>query len=617
MSKILKLPQDIVNQIAAGEVIERPSSVVKELLDNAIDSGAEKIKIRIKSGGKRLIEVSDNGSGIDGDMLEQALEPHATSKIVSLEDLNSLMTLGFRGEALSTIASVAKVTIASKSENQETAKQITSSYGEKKEITDVARDTGTTVTVEDLFEEIPARMKFLKSDETEYRKIIETVTPYLVLHPEIHFTLEKDGRVIYNLPRIEGASAGQLVESRISEVNRGDFVKDMVTVFSDGAGIKVVGLVAHPRHHSQRPTTTQMFVNNRPIYDKGLYRSVLSGYGRFIPHGEKVPFLLNIVIEPHLVDVNVHPRKEEVRFMNPYRVFTAVEDAIKAALESEVKNYNENGDMTISSDMDSDEIAYNRLRASGNVRKLKDQRSQFESSFLKSPTEIRFNKPSRSTQIQNSLNFSKSIISDSSDGEADHRDSGVISEFRSVHQVFNKYIIAEMEEEMWVIDQHAAAERISFERLKNNIKKGADIQELLVPTHIPLEDSEISYVNENIGFFEKIGFGIKTVENGVLITAVPSEFTGVPIENVFKAIFELTDQSLDLANNFKKAQEDILATVACHTSIRSKQRLDTAECESLIRQLMACKNSYSCPHGRPIVWRMSLTEIDKNFDRTY
>lgn len=619
MSRIVKLPQEIVNQIAAGEVIERPSSVVKELLDNAIDSGADKIRIRIRSGGKKLIEVSDNGSGIDGDMLEAALEPHSTSKITSLEDLNSLMSLGFRGEALSTIASVAKVTLTSKPLDANIAKQIVSDYGSRSAIAEVARDKGTTVLVEGLFEKIPARVKFLKSDETEYRKIIDTLLPYFMLHPEIHFLVEKDGRTVYKLSKIDESSAGQLVEARIKEVNRGDFVNNMIQVFFDGAGARVTGLVAHPRHHKQRASTAQIFVNNRPIYDKGLYKSVLSGYGRFIPHGEKVPFIIHILIEPHLVDVNVHPRKEEVRFLNPYRVFTAVEGAVSSALESEVKNYYESQSDTISSKMDSDEVAYNRLRVSGVHRKSKEDRSKLEAEFLKDSNQTNFPSPSRANLIQNSLEFSKSIIQDLpfADRQMGRKDSGNGSEFRSVHQIFNKYIIVEMDDEIWLVDQHAAAERISFERLLKNIESGGDAQQLLVPTHISLEDTETSFMKENTEFFEKVGFGIKIVEGGVLITSVPSIFIGSSIENVFKAVFELTEESLDLKNNHKKAREDILATIACHTSIRTKQKLEKAECESIIKQLMGCKNSYSCPHGRPIVWRLSINEIDKNFDRSY
>lgn len=628
MSKIKKLPQELVNQIAAGEVIERPASVVKELLDNSLDSGADLIKIKIKNGGLSLIEVSDNGAGISKDMLPLAFEAHSTSKISSIEDLNSLLTMGFRGEALSTIVSISELTAVSKPEDQE-AHRISFKGIEPVEITQAARDQGTTVTVQNLFSNIPARRKYMKSADTEYRKILQILIPYFIIYPNISFVLEKDGRTLYNLPKIQGISASTLHPGRFSEVVGGEFAQDMIDMHYEGEGMKIGGLIAHPSFHQSKVNHMYLFVNGRPVSDRGLIRSVMQGYSRYIPHGEKVPFVLMVDIRPDLVDVNVHPRKEEVRFINPYRVYSAVEETVAAALSKRVQS-----DYAINSGASngqSEENAYQRLRtmmdrdSSANGGQRGD--AQNADMSYGTPT-LDFTKRNRS--IGDSLSFSENLLRDSSAieynpvglNEGLNQDLS-FEDIVSTFQLFKKYIFVEFPEKLWVVDQHAAAERISFEKLLANYNSEAEsqnqeVQNLLVPEEIQLSEVEALYIKENQEFLASLGFGVKVEGNVVSITSVPVEFHEADLSKMINELLEINnEEGSELIFDLSLHKEDVIATIACHNSIRSNQRLHSSEGRSLVEQLLKCENPYSCPHGRPIVWRLSLTDLDKNFDRTY
>jgi DNA mismatch repair protein MutL len=579
---IKKLSQEVVNQIAAGEVVERPASVVKELLDNAIDAQANKIDIKIKNGGISYIEISDNGLGISEKDLPNALEAHATSKIESLEDLNEILSMGFRGEALSTIVSVASVTITSKEKISDYGFQIVGKGVETSKAKKSPRDTGTTVIVENLFEEIPARKKYLRAESTEYRKILETLTPYFLIYPNIHFTLTNNGKQIYNLPKVED------LQLRISAVLKGEFTKDMLKLFFDGEGMKISGFIAQPKYNFNKTIHHYIFVNKRPIYDRGIVRAVSEGFSRFIPEGSKVPFVLNLEIKTSLIDVNVHPRKEEIRFMNPFRVYTAVEEAVKKALQ----NY------------------------SAQTFETKDY-SSF--SMQDKPREINYKKQSN-YNIQSGLEFSKHLLKPKSveKNQVDSLFSTTQEESqeseKSFYQIFNKYIITEFENEIWIIDQHAASERISYEKIQNDFEnKSVEIQSLLIPIEIELSDVEILFIKENEKVFESFGFKLKIIKSNLQVKEAPSML----ISSDFEKFFQDLTSELDTAKDVKKLQQDLISTIACHASIRAGQKLHQQEMREIIIGLKKCQNSTTCPHGRPAIWKLSRKEIDKNFYRTY
>lgn len=604
--KLNKLPQELVNQIAAGEVVERPSSVVKELVDNSVDAGSTKIHIKILNGGMDLIEISDNGIGIPKENLKDIFDAHTTSKIETIEDLNTLMSMGFRGEALSTITSVSKVEVTSKFREEEFANSISLDSKGKSEIKKAAREEGTLISVKNIFYNIPARKKYLKTEATEYRKIYELLSQYFLVFPNIHFILEKNGKIKEDLPVIQGSKGGEITKERAEVVLGKEFVEHMLDIFYDGSGIKIQGKIGHPSQHKSRGAKNSIFINNRSINDRGLYRAVIQGYSRFMPFGEKISFILNIHINPELVDVNVHPRKEEVRFQNPYRIFSAVEQAVKHTLEKEF-NFNPQN------------------RKEGNptneFKNFKDVRERFNNTPSKgkeySQRNISFGK--QATSVQDSLNFSKELLDINPGMQESLIDQSTYTPgtVRNVSQIFNKYIVIEFEENnLWIMDQHAVAERINFEKLQNTHEK-RDLQNLLVPREITISKDKILFMTEHAEFFKEIGFDFYNKKDSLFIKTVPVEFSHTDFEAMLQEIFEISDDLELLKKNFIKLRDDILATISCHASIRAGQSLNKDEMMNLYKELSECNNPYSCPHGRPAVWKMTLDEIDNNFERTY
>ena len=602
--KLNRLSQEVVNQIAAGEVIERPSSVVKELVDNSIDAEATSITIKLKNGGINLIEVSDDGFGIPKENMERVFDAHTTSKIQSIEDLNNLLSMGFRGEALSTITSIAKVKLLSKFQDEEIANQISYSEGVRSPVSSVAKEKGTTVSVEELFYNIPARKKYLKSATTEFRKIYDILTRYFLIYPNIHFVLEKDSKKVDDLPVINGKMKGEITMERTKAVLGEAFAESSLPLKYEGSGIKISGYIAHPSSHRSKGGSTYIFVNNRGISDRGITRAVYEGYSRYLPFGEKISFVLNIIIEPQFVDVNVHPRKEEVRFENPFRLYSAIEEAVRHTLEKELSYKNVGQAPT--------EIAMLRERYN----------NKSGSTTLNSGSGKIYTKPT-SKSIEDSLLFSKEALS-SLPFEEHNFDSiqstSVINTagISSIFQIFNKYIVVEFQDEkLWIIDQHAAAERINFEKLSDREKSNQNLQNLLVPNEISFGKQEVLFLDESKEFFQELGFIYSVKGNSIYISTVPAEFAESDFEKIFSEIFDLEENLEVLGKNLKKKKDDILATIACHGSVRSGQKLSHDEMLNLFNELKECNNPYSCPHGRPAIWKLTIEEIDHNFERTY
>jgi DNA mismatch repair protein MutL len=593
MAKLNHLSQELINQIAAGEVVERPASVVKELIDNSIDANASKIIVRVKNGGIDLIEISDNGVGIEKENLNDIFLPHTTTKIASLSDLEQISTMGFRGEALSTIQSVAKVSIISKYKDEESAYSI--ELNNSKEISKGARDDGTTITIKELFYNTPARLKFVKSEQTEYRKILDVVINYSLSFPSIHFILEKDGRQILNLPSSD-------LKSRLSQIVKKEYVSRMIEIKSEGAGVKIYGLVGHPTDGVVKTSEQYIFVNKRPIWDNGIAKSVHMGLSRFMPVQTKVPFVVFVDLENSMVDVNVHPRKEEVRFVNPYRIYSAVEQAVTASIQTQTSNQYTN---------------------SNNQPSVMFDRSNIKYTPDNSIKEIKFDKKPSDFNITKSINFSKQVLHTQptfnfNEQEPLTRIENSFEQPRNIFQVFNKYIVIEFEDTLWMMDQHAAAERINFEKLSKQYSGDInEVQRMLVPISISVSETEKDFLIEYLEFFKKLGFEIELDENRINILTVPSYIVHEDIEKVFRSLFDVKDEIGDISSNFEKKKEDILATMSCHSSVRAGQRLSPQECLNIYNELGRCANPYSCPHGRPAVWKLKLTDIDTNFFRTY
>ncbi len=607
-----KLSQEVINQIAAGEVIERPASVVKELVDNSIDAEATKIVVKVKNGGIDMVEVSDNGYGIPRENLSSVFDAHTTSKIKNIEDLNSLISMGFRGEALSTITSVSKVILDSKFVEEEKGGRVSFDDNGKSEVSTVAKESGTTIKVENIFYNIPARKKYLKSAPTEFRKIYEILKKYYLIYPNINFVLEKDEKVVDDIHEVLESKAGEIKKERLEQVLGKDTVESMLEIFSSGAGIKISGYIGHPSSHSSKNKQQYIFLNKRPITDRGIVRAIMEGYARYLPFGEKIDFVVNIEIKPDLVDVNVHPRKEEVRFENPFRVYMAIEEAVKHSLQKNL-SYTSSSDTGTQEQSQASSTNFSALRDRFNHGT--EEHIGNESNEYYKPRDIYLG--SKSSSVKDTLLFSSEILKESNDpfmpGE-----KGTIGEIVSLSQIFNKYIVVEFNDNIcWIVDQHAAAERINYEKLMKRESSKMNLQNLLVPTSIGLSREEILFLEENKQFFDDIGFIFDITDKGISIKTVPAEYSESDYKQIFLDIFELDDNLINLTKSFKERRNDVLATISCHSSIRTGQKLNREEMMELVKELTKCENPYSCPHGRPVVWKLTLNEIDSHFERTY
>ncbi len=580
---IQKLPQEVINQIAAGEVVERPSSVVKELVDNAIDAQASRIDIKLKGGGKKNIEVSDNGVGIAREDLKKVFQPHTTGKIRDIEDLNNALTMGFRGEALSTIVSVSEVSIKSKDEKSETAYEV---YGTGIDISEqkkTSRDLGTTVVVKNLFYNIPAREKYLRTDNTEYRKILDILIPYFLIYPNIQFSLFNDEKKKYFLAQIPQSNSGEISPKRIRDVLQKDFTENMLSVFYDGEGMKISGLVSTPEYVYDKTKNQYFFLNNRPVYDGGVIKAVNEAFSGFIPGGKRPPFILHLEIKPSLVDVNVHPRKEEIRFVNPFRVYSAIEEAVRQSL----RNFSK------------ENVKVSTPHFEGDSSKMRDRPKRGKK-------EVKYEKKTYN-DVNSGLKFSEHLLRPNVVQQETSKLFKEREEDISCFQLFNKYILVHYEIEVWFVDQHAASERVNYEK----IQKDVEVQDLLVPEEISLSESERAFLEDNLSLLDKFGFKIDLKKKNLKIRAIPSILFGVDLNSFLKESLS----SEDLKGDLSEIENNLAQLIACHGSIRSGQKLSEFEMKELVKDLKKCKSSFSCPHGRPIIWKMGVKDFDKKFYR--
>lgn len=627
MATIQVMDEELVNHIAAGEVVERPASVLKELLENALDAGATKIMIRVKKGGIDLVEVSDNGSGIGKADLEVIANPHSTSKLIDLTGLEHIDTLGFRGEALASICAVSEVEITSYTGKGTSGNKVAIVNGTRERVVPASRDKGTSVSVRNLFKNVPARRSFLKLPTTEYRKLVETFIPHALVYPNVHFIFETEGKIAYNLPAIPQSSCKSLHPQRLKELFPN---VSLIELFYDGEGMLVGGYAGHPKHQSSKVDTRYIFVNGRPIWDNGVARSVLVGAERFIVDGMKIPFFVMMTVPHQYVDVNVHPRKSEVRFANPYRVYSAVENAVKKAFQESLRE----------NEFAKEEAAADRLRpyssrAGGfGVSDSEGKHIYRVGADLRgADRSFRARHISR-REIDENLSFTKRVLDDVNRDEIESEkhmsvlDRAAFSEpmkletdeYISARQFLNRYIIAEIAENLFIIDQHAAAERIRFEKLQEDYaSEGIEKQGLIIPVKIKFSDTEAFFAEEAKELLKTIGYGISVQKDTLTISTVPAILQNGDHASLFRQILgELQDFELgaDISEKInEKYRDSLFATMACHSSVRMNQRISDSEAIRLVRDLFKCRNAYSCPHGRPIVWRITSQEIDQKFNR--
>ena len=575
MGRIKLLSDDLKNKIAAGEVVERPASVVKELIENSLDSGATEIDVIVKGGGNVSVQVIDNGVGLEKDDLLIAFARHSTSKIESVEDLSTIDTLGFRGEALSSIASVAKVKALSSVNGEDSGYEISVSGDEISQPEPVALSKGTAISVSDLFFSIPARRKFLKSAQVELRHIIRTVRRFGLCHPNVRFTLTADDKEVMTF-------VPMTLIDRIAAVHDPSYRENLLEVNHLAGPFVITGYVGNLNLVRKRRGEQNLFLNGRYIVNKLLNSAIYSAYQSLVSRGEFPFFVITLEVPLDTVDVNVHPMKIEVRFRDEWRVYHALKTAVTEALNdilSTVPDF------------------------------LKPSES-FPSSGGQAGFSFPQSAPSAILSRQ-SVERAKSYVQTM--GETQTEEEGVNLE--NIWQVHTKYIVSEIKSGLVVIDQHVAHERVLFEQAMDAMEGNPlPSQSLLFPEVVELPIEDFSTLLELLPYLEKIGFRMKEFgKNTVMIEGVPSEL-GWGNER------EVLTEIIDTYRNQQKAQpsfmEAVAASFACKAAVKAGDVLTQEEMQSLVDRLFATQHPYYCPHGRPIMVNLSLDELDRRFERT-
>ncbi len=650
MGKIHVLGFEIANLIAAGEVVDRPASVVKELLENALDAGADRITVEIKNGGVSLIRVTDNGCGISSEDLPVAIRRHATSKISSADDLAAIMTLGFRGEALAAISSVSDMTIITKTREAQSGTMLAAKAGEVTEISEVGCTDGTSVLIENLFGNVPARRKFLKKDATEAAAVSATVEKIAISRADIAIRLVIDGN-----EKFATTGDGSLQNALYAILGR-DFALRLLPVSGEANGIMVSGFVGRSDNARGNRNAQNFFINGRYIRSKTMTAALERAFHSYLAP-EKFPVCtLFLTCNPQLVDVNVHPAKLEVRFSNEQAVFEAVYYAVRATLEAGGTR----PELTL--EKPKRETTY-RVDATP----IGTETPQYRVSTLPSSS-ASFDTPRTATRgggasprraaEQASMSFPRSSLA----GEADPCRSGemlgrianesgrasgsygirmaeptlparnvhsplpeapasaapALPPYRLIGDVFHTYLLVELGEELLLIDQHAAHERILYERLLADRKKDGKClsQSMLIPLTPVLSEQERAYAEEYRAELSSLGFAFEIKGNAVSLSAIPDAVAIRDAEELFaKMCRDLGEGTGDPALTLDARRERALYSVACKAAIKGGRTYDRAHLEWLVAQVLAFPDITVCPHGRPIAVKLSKGELDRRFDR--
>lgn len=575
---IQQLPSHLINQIAAGEVVERPASVVKELLENSLDAGASSVHVDIVAGGQKLIRIRDNGAGIPQEELELALSRHATSKISSLDDLESVVSLGFRGEALPSIASVSRLTISSATASSDTAWQVEANGGVISDAKPAAHPTGTTIEVHDLFYNTPARRRFLKTERTEFGHIDKWMKRLALSRPDVGFTVTHNRRTVLQLqPAVSEAERLR----RVGKILGDQFAQQAVYIETDADGIAVSGWLGLPTFNRSQPDMQYWFVNGRSIGDKTLAHAARHAYRDVLFHGRYPAYILSLTLDPATVDANAHPAKHEVRFRDARKVHGVVSQAV--------------------------EVALRETKPGGHA--------QAPTSMPHSPTfgqsAMRLQSPGQSSGRVPAAAIAETLATYAAMTPGEVPPMGF-----AVAQLAGTYVLAENADGLIVVDMHAAHERILYEKLKKNFDDSKVVrQPLLVPTAVSVSESEADLVVGSAEVFEKIGLLVdRAGPTTLVVREVPALLRDSDAESL------LRDVLADLAeagqsNRVEDAVHDFLATMACHHSVRANRVLSLHEMNALLREMEVTKRADQCNHGRPTWTAITMDDLDRIFMR--
>lgn len=600
------LDQKTINQIAAGEVIERPMAVVKELIENALDAGATAITVEIKEGGISFIRVTDNGSGIAKNEIKTAFLRHATSKIKTMEDLLTVNSLGFRGEALSSIAAVAQVELITKQAEEFVGTRYEIHGGKEIAFEEVGCPAGTTFLVRNLFYNTPARRKFLKSKTTEGNYIQELVQRYSLAHAEIRFSLIADGK-----NKLQTSGDGK-VRTNIYYQYGAEVTKNLLPVSREAYGMKLTGFVGKPVLSRGNRTLMNYFVNGRYIKSPVITGAIEQAYKEFLMN-HRYPFVtLQLTIDSRCLDVNVHPTKMEVRFTNQQEVYDIFYDTIYETL----KGGNLVPEVSLEEGKEPERTpVIMEKRPEPFEKKREEQRGKEESRRAEREVVL----PSLDLKTAPfSVSQQAAIVKENFQQMDMKQESEILPElpqFRIIGQVFETYWLIEYENELLMIDQHAAHEKVLYEKLMAQLREKEGLtQELAAPLVVSLSGREIEVLQEHQKIFEKIGFRFESFgARDYLITGVPADFLNLASKDLF---LEMLDSLLEENRSSKPEMVlDHCATMACKAAVKGKHLLSFAEVKHLIEEMLQMDQPYHCPHGRPTTISMSKYELEKKFKR--
>ena len=609
MSKIKILSDQLTNKIAAGEVVQRPASLIKELVENSLDAGATDITIVVKNGGKSLCQVIDNGDGMSKDDLLLAFERYATSKIATTEDLMAIRTLGFRGEALASIAAIAIVNAISIEKGADSGYELRIEGGSFRNIKPVAATQGTNISVKNLFFNVPARRKFLKSRDVEFRHIIDIIRKFSMIHPLVQFTL------IHNDKEVLRLRSEELLE-RIVHLYSGEYRGNLIRIEEKQTDMTLTGYIGNLNLVRARRGDQYLFVNNRFINDRLMSYAIGKAYSNVISRGEFPFYCLHLELDPAAVDVNVHPTKMEVKFREQNSVYRFLEDSVRDGLR-EILNVIPDLSRFVPEHYYSS-LPENRQDKGSSVIGVEtgSQKPQSEpadnmQSFRKSPesqTDLSLHFSRRKASEQWTERARRFVEQGLPEAQMDYRPDVPL------YQLHNKYIITQVKSGLVIIDQHVAHERILYD---NAIRAMSEQpwrgQQLLFPQVIELSVTDFSLLLEVLPFLEKVGFSIREFgKNTIALEAVPA---GMTWGNESTIVKEILDHYQEFGTKDTSIQSKVAASYSCKAAIKSGDKLSQEEMRNLVDNLFATKDPYFCPHGRPIIVNLTLKELDKRFER--
>lgn len=656
MGKVINvLDSSVYNHIAAGEVVERPASVIKELVENSIDAGATRIDIEIENGGISKIKVSDNGSGIDKEFVKTAFMPHATSKIAKIDDLDNILTLGFRGEALASIAAVSRVLMITKTEDNDIASAIELEGGTVLKQYETGRTTGTTTTVSDLFFNVPARKKFLKKDKSEEQEVTALISRFILANPHIYFSYKADGKTIFSAP-------GTNLEDAIFSIYGKEAISETLKVDLSKGEYKVWGYVGRPSFSKPNRTYQTLVINGRYVVNNTISVAIANAFGEMLMKRKYPFYVLHMTLPADEIDVNVHPNKLDVRFANNSLVYslffegvgralstmdyvasaedTNIEKAIDAVQTASIldtlKTIDSSNDVTVEKQTfimpeppkpaeKIDRAGVNLNPFSRDVKSMtEEEKDEYRDTILDATL-----RTSSSDKVKDGFGLGSKLLERLAETKEEDRynssgyfvtkdpvqtDLGIQSAVKKIGKIFNTYLIVEVDDDVFFIDQHAAHERVLYEKFKAQYdNKNIAVQPLLFPYVLSLNPLEANIIEENLETMQELGFDISEFGNNTYkVSAVPAIVSEMNFDTFFSEFLSDTKNTLKKSSDLIK---EYLMQHSCKSAIKGGNDLTESEINQLFNQMGKEKIALFCPHGRPIAIRISKSEVEKWFKR--